>query len=365
MPSVIQKPTLHSFFNYCVKNSIPVACYSLPGTGTIQVMAQTSAQIHAFTESLVKAAGFVFAPFETGNIPALLIKADIQATDKDLPGLDFATPLQAAIKCVVRSAQIKGSNKAAYCQYVQATKNAIKQGQFKKAVAARISKISKPTAFHPVSFFKKLTKAYPNAFVSLVYTPVSGIWIGATPEVLLSVEGKQYTTYSLAGTQKRNDLKTQEWDSKEIEEQKFVSSYILQAFAKLTDKKPQVQGPETITAANLAHLRTTFTFKGIAFNQWQSIVAKLHPTPAVGGLPKNKAVEFIIANEKAPRFYYSGYLGPVTTNEVRLFVNLRCMTVLEKQLSIYTGCGITKDSVPEKEWQETLIKKRTLTNVLR
>lgn len=308
--------------------------------------------------------GFVFAPFSTQNTPNIFISADIHVDDKSLPALNFARTVSAN-ESVIKEAALKTSTKKEYCNYVVDIQAAIAQKKFKKAVAACVTKIKQPDRFEPANFFKKLVKAYPAAFVSLVYTPEAGIWIGATPEILLAVEGKQYTTYSLAGTQKRNNTAPVEWGKKEQQEQKFVSDYIAQTFAKLTDKKPLIQGPETVTAANLAHLRTTFTFKGIPFSKWQQVAQKLHPTPAVAGLPKKKAIEFITTHEKSPRYYYSGYLGPVTKNEVRLFVNLRCMTVLEKHLAIYTGCGITKDSIPEKEWQETLIKKRTLLNVLK
>lgn len=358
MSSVITKaPALRSFFNYCVKNSIPVACYSLPGSTLVTVMAQTG------TAKSNTKTGFVFAPFNTQNAPNIFISAHTHAGEQNLPPLNFARPLAAA-KSVVKEAALKTSTKKEYCNYVVDIQAAITQKKFKKAVAACVTKIKQPNRFEPANFFKKLVKAYPAAFVSLVYTPQAGIWIGATPEILLAVEGKQYTTYSLAGTQKRNDAAPVVWGKKEQQEQKFVSDYILQTFAGLTGKKPLVQGPETVTAANLAHLRTTFTFKGIPFNKWEAVAQQLHPTPAVAGLPKKKGVEFITAHEKSPRYYYSGYLGPVTKNEVSLFVNLRCMTVLKKHLAIYTGCGITKDSIPEKEWQETLIKKRTLLNVL-
>jgi isochorismate synthase len=85
----------------------------------------------------------------------------------------------------------------------------------------------------------------------------------------------------------------------------------------------------------------------------------------VAGYPAKKAVEFILKNEGQSRSYYSGYLGPVNMdNQVNLFVNLRCMQVLDKQLAMHVGCGIVAGSNPEDEWKESALKTQTLLNVL-
>ena len=157
-----------------------------------------------------------------------------------------------------------------------------------------------------------------------------------------------------------------DWGRKEKEEQKIVSEYIIKAFKKVTKTKPAVLGPETIAAGNLLHLRTTFTFKGLAKNKWPEVVAQLHPTPAVAGLPKKESIAFINKHEQADRSFYSGYLGPVNLdNEVNLFVNLRCMQVLKNKLAVHVGCGITADSKPALEWKESKMKSQTLLGVLK
>ena len=144
-----------------------------------------------------------------------------------------------------------------------------------------------------------------------------------------------------------------------------MSDFIIKRFEKITSEKPFVEGPITIAAGNLLHLRTTFLYKALSVSQWQKIVKRLHPTPAVAGLPRKRAVDFILKNEPSQRGFYSGYLGPVNTGgDINLFVNLRCMQVLENKLALYVGCGITKDSDPELEWQESKIKTQTLLAVL-
>ena len=125
-------------------------------------------------------------------------------------------------------------------------------------------------------------------------------------------------------------------------------------------------GPETITAGNLLHLRTMFTFHKISKNKWPEVVTQLHPTPAVAGLPKKESIDYIQKHEIANRGYYSGYLGPINIDkQVNLFVNLRCMQVLKSKLAVYVGCGITSESKPQDEWKESKMKSETLLSVLK
>jgi isochorismate synthase len=103
----------------------------------------------------------------------------------------------------------------------------------------------------------------------------------------------------------------------------------------------------------------------------EEIIKALHPTSAVCGLPKAAAKDFILQNEPYDRSYYSGFLGELNidlatfrTEQSDLFVNLRCMKINEKQVELFIGCGITKDSVPEAEFIETVNKSMTMRKVL-
>ena len=91
----------------------------------------------------------------------------------------------------------------------------------------------------------------------------------------------------------------------------------------------------------------------------------LHPTSAVCGMPLEESKKFILANESHERSFYSGYLGPVNIqNETELFVNLRCAKVFKNKLRLFSGAGITDDSIPEKEWEETELKCNILAQKL-
>ena len=123
-----------------------------------------------------------------------------------------------------------------------------------------------------------------------------------------------------------------------------------------------------MVAGNLMHLRTDFTvdMEATDFPQLGTIMLELlHPTSAVCGMPRAQAKAFLDEQEKLDRQFFAGFLGPVNIqDETSLFVNLRCMQLLEKQVVLYAGAGITADSDPDREWQETEDKIATLTTLL-
>jgi isochorismate synthase len=127
-------------------------------------------------------------------------------------------------------------------------------------------------------------------------------------------------------------------------------------------------GPKTISTGNLLHLKTEYVVdtKALDFPQLPGLMlGLLHPTSAVCGTPKQAAVDFILATESHERSMYSGYLGPVNVAEnTHLFVNLRTVEIKENHAVFYAGCGITEDSDPAKEWQETQMKCQTLQRIL-
>jgi len=120
-------------------------------------------------------------------------------------------------------------------------------------------------------------------------------------------------------------------------------------------------------AGNLVHLRTDFSMalEQINGHLWE-LVSALHPTPAVAGQPKEDAIHFIKELEPHDRMYYTGYLGPVSFDrEINLFVNLRCMKIDPAGISLFAGGGITLDSDPSDEWDETRWKAESLLKIMR
>ncbi len=260
-----------------------------------------------------------------------------------------------------------------YTELVKRSIQKIEEGLFEKVVPSRTKQVALPESFDEVKLFLKLIKKYPHALVSLVSSQETGTWMGATPELLVSTDRNlHFKTVALAGTQRYSpdmDVRSVAWTQKDIEEQALVCRYIISCFKKIRLRDYIEQGPKTVIAGNVLHLKTEFDVDMIAtgFPQLGSIMLKLlHPTSAVCGMPLQSAMDFLLQEEGYDREFYSGYLGPVNIdNETHIYVNLRCMQLLkDKKAKLYAGAGVTIESIPEKEWEETEIKMNTLLNVI-
>ena len=248
---------------------------------------------------------------------------------------------------------------------------AINEGEFDKVVSARTYDEPLSENFNIIDQFNRLEKAYPDAFVSLVSILGKGTWMGATPELLIESSTDHFRTVSVAGTQPfplDKDLSEAAWNQKEIEEQAMVSRYIIEQFKTIRLREFIETGPRSVRAGNMIHLKTEYNvnLNEVHFPELGTVMLHLlHPTSAVCGMPKFSALRFIAANEHLNREFYSGFLGPVNMDGVsRLYVNLRCMQILRTRAVLYAGSGITHDSVPEKEWDETALKCQTLLGVM-
>lgn len=269
------------------------------------------------------------------------------------------------------------AKKGEFMTWVAKAIQAIKQGPLQKVVISRTDEKELPADFNVMTALEELGSAYPNAFVCALSIPELGcVWMCATPEILVEQNAEGiFRTISLAGTQSGVDLdgllispSEARWSQKEIEEQAFVSRYIIDCFKKIRLREYTEVGPKTISTGNLLHLKTEYIVdtKAMDFPQLPGLMlGLLHPTSAVCGTPKQEAIDFISATETHKRSMYSGYLGPVNLmNATYLYVNLRTVEIKENHALFYAGCGITEDSDPEKEWHETQMKCQTLQRVL-
>jgi isochorismate synthase len=332
--------------------------------------------------------GFLFSPFDRQK-DTLFLKADLSFSFDDGQLKTPETPLENSSATWLGEQRIEGTSsanfrfpkmttpfreptQAMFTTLVQQAVAQIEAGTAEKIVPSRAKQVPLPQGFDVIDIFQRLCKAYPNALVSLVHAPGHGTWIGASPEMLVSVEdGATFKTVALAGTKPYDasvSLREVMWTQKEIEEQALVERYIISCFKKIRVREYDERGPKTSVAGNLMHLRSDFTvdLRAINFPQLGSVMLQLlHPTSAVCGMPLEPALEFLRDHEGYNREFYSGYLGPVNFHrDINLFVNLRCMQLFENTAVLYAGAGVTIDSVAEQEWKETEIKLNTLLSVL-
>ena len=203
-----------------------------------------------------------------------------------------------------------------------------------------------------------------DAFCLLALFPSGHVFIMATPELLLKMKGKHLKTMALAGTRV---LKSPEpWDQKNLLEHKIVSEYIQQGLERFVDEL-SVSEIQTLRSNNVEHLCTWFEARIKKDASHIEILDSLAPTPAVCGYPKNIAEKNIDRYENHFRGLYSGYTlvnGP--DGDVSAFVNLRCgfVNLNDWHFTVFAGGGITADSVPESEWNETDLKADKLISLL-
>lgn len=365
---MINRDDFAPFIDRLLEKNCTFVLWSEPGSNELKVLITNKKDLiyPAQFDKLNGQEGFVFAPWQISEKnPLILLKPGIykkgidEILDINLDEVpDEAGSVQNQDEPFIIS-------KEQYLTDVEKTVQEIKETKLAKVVVSRI--IPKTRESESLGeLYQQLFNQTPNAFVYLVNLPKAGLWMGATPEILLQSEGKNMETVSLAGTQPRRNDSDYGWHTKEIEEQAFVSRYMLDIFFRFNIHNYTTQGPETMESGKVAHLKTRFHFSAKKIKErLGEFVAEFHPTPAVCGLPKSKADRFISKIEKHDRRYYTGYLGSWRLeNSVRLFVNLRCMEILPKQYILYSGGGITSRSEPEKEWEETNNKARTLLSAI-
>ncbi|TQD40111.1 chorismate-binding protein [Haloflavibacter putidus] len=357
-----------------LNNSLPFVVYRYPNSKTIKAQFQNTATLE-FLESFEQE-GFIFAPFDTSSKTIFFANEDAEcfsiSQDIEMPAVNSSVKYTPNIQ-----------EKTQHEHLVEKAIAEINNTDLEKVIVSHNPVLATQT--HALAYFKSLLAIYKTAFVYIWYHPQVGLWLGATPETLLQTEGNNFKTMALAGTQVYQE-KELKWQKKEIEEQAWVTQSILEDLES-SGGAERISTSKTYThpAGKVAHLRTDIT--GV-FNKKKlgEIVTALHPTPAVCGFPKKMAKDFILKEENYNRQFYTGYLGELNTKvqktrnkrsrnvensaynlikrQSNLYVNLRCMQVLENKILLYVGGGITKDSKPMAEWEETLNKAKTILQVV-
>lgn len=373
-----------------LEHQLPFVTYKKPDTSVVKGLLQIDDTLHYsrdFTES-----GFVIAPFDA---------------DKDSFLLPFENAAMLAFDFIWsndmgkshNSSYINNNQKQCHINLVQKGIEAVNDNRFKKVVLSRCETVD-TLDVDPIALFKRLLRTYPTAFVYCWYHPKVGLWLGATPETLLSIRGNRLKTMALAGTQAFKGSTDVVWKEKEKEEQQIVTDFIVESLrdsvgsieplvGSVNYRNPNISVSEqhTVRAGNLLHLKTDIELIIEAGTRvLKPILNALHPTPAVCGFPKDEAKTFIIQHEGYPREFYAGFLGELNLKETitrntnrrnvennaygvskivsNLYVNLRCMQIKDKKIHIYVGGGITKDSDAQLEWEETVHKSQIIKRVL-
>lgn len=207
------------------------------------------------------------------------------------------------------------------------------------------------------AIFTSLCGTFPDTFRFIFHTKATGGWTGATPETLLDVNlgDNTFGTMAFAGT-RRQSPDPAPWDAKNIRENRYVSDFIVSRIESL-GMEAQTGPLETVTyGSNIEHLCRRISGRlphGAGFRQ---LLDAINPTPALCGTPIDDAVNDLNRHESHNRGCYGGFVALHGKNRFRAFVTLRCAAFTSGHFAIYAGGGITPDSEPMKEWDETEAK---------
>lgn len=206
-----------------------------------------------------------------------------------------------------------------------------------------------------------------NCVTFLLWHPQMHFWMGSTPELILERRSDgRYRTIALAGT--RHGSSEGEWDLKNLEEHSLVANDIesrmrlsgLDFFRMPTKELPY--GP-------IKHLVTEFMSKFVENGHdrrfFDSIADEIEPTPALAGYPRSFAISEIERFESWPRHLYAGCLNIADIRVNMTYGIIRCVHFDNEKWSVYTGSGVTADSLPYAEWEETEIKASPLLQCLK
>lgn len=339
------------------QQNLPFVLYCKPNSDTIIGMFQQNDTLFNVVDFDEK--GFVFASFDGNSIHL------IPENESEIIGLIKEKGEAEALGKKYEFPNESGKND--FERIVAKGIHAIDNQEFKKVVLSR-KEIIELENFDLAVTFKKLVELYPSTFTYCFYHPKVGLWLGATPEQLVKGNVNVFETMALAGTQKDYGSDEIVWEKKEREEQQYVTDYIVEQLRKIT-LEISVTEPQSVKAGSIWHLKTDIWGVLDAGFSLKQVINLLHPTPAVCGLPKEASKAFILENENYDRDFYTGFLGELNTSfavdsvSSSLFVNLRCMQIRDSQAHLYIGCGITKDSIPENEWMESVNKSMTMKRV--
>jgi len=249
----------------------------------------------------------------------------------------------------------------------------IAAGRYRKVVLARQVPVPLSGATPPVGeVLGRLATRYPSCFV-FKHQAGSSNWVGASPELLASLDNGVVRAASLAGTRPRSQdpdadvrLAHELWnDPKERSEHAFVAAALHEAFTPLCTEVHAPAQPEIMTIANLHHLYTPFhgnVREGVTI---LDVVQRIHPTPAVGGAPRAEALEAIDRLEDMDRGWYAGPIGWLDFDGAGEFaVALRSGLISRDEALLFAGGGIVAGSDPARELAETELKLRPLREAL-
>ena len=333
---------LHTAINHCISHHISFAAYRFPGCEPV-FMADDGCS------PLIDEKLFVINRWNTGSNANIILRNRLSAeavlslgeqsvTDAELPAATDRERYLSRVAALIEELKTTGG----------------------KTVIARTATGTLPQS--PADCFAALIDAMPHNFCHIYYTSATGAWMGATPEVLLDAFDRKYTTMALAGTRPAGS--EEPWDEKNTREQQMVTDFIVDNLRPLSSNT-EVSNKITLPSGKIEHICTRIKGSLRPEVNVTEALDRLSPTPAVAGLPREISLSRIDSIEDFSRGCYSGYIAVIQGVTVSAYVNLRCLQfTADGRYCIYAGGGITAQSDPQSEWNETTAKINSILSIL-
>lgn len=358
MNNVKFTPTLIKGLDNAIINNLPFALYMFPNDDKIHFIASSRILLEhenrcGGLERNSDWNGFAIDMFQSVGEAPIGISNDLSL--KEVCHMDAA---ESRYPAAYNTPNGYNTPQAVYLAQLQRIISELRKDNatLRKVVLSRmISGIGRNIVEVAQEYFSKL----PYTFRYLYFTQETGMWIGASPELLLEYDYSIDTvsTMSLAGTRSLKD-KTNPWSEKNQHEHDVVTNYIVRKMQSI-GLNPTVHPLVAKRFGEVEHLCNNITATAPNLNITE-LIHKLSPTPALSGFPQKEAMELISHIEAYPRLCYGGWVAVKDSNSVKAYVNLRCAHVLPDMAgslySIYAGGGIMPQSEFIDEWMETANK---------
>jgi menaquinone-specific isochorismate synthase len=328
-------------------------------------------QVARTTDASVAVANTVVAP--DSDVAAIALK--IWRAHAKFGAFDYTAPSFTGVLEgeIASEMEVGPADASAYATNVAAGVAAIRAGRYRKVVLARARDLHATTRFHPLRALTALRQRFPDCYAFSAGNGAGASFIGASPERLVAVSGGSLRTEALAGSAPRGRTAPEDaafarqllQSEKDLREHLLVVESIVRRLARVGIAAPATGRPRIRQFSNVQHLSTPIEAPLPAETDIFRAVGELHPTPAVGGTPREPAVAHLRELEPFDRGLYAGALGWVDhAGNGEFFVGIRSALMQGERARVYAGAGIVEGSVPEREFAETELKMRALRDAL-
>lgn len=292
-----------------------------------------------------------FDKIESQKYPKITTSSNSSISLKQIPVKDSAQ-FQTSVKCALKL---------------------IESQYFSKIVLSQAINVISQTPFSLIDSLNNLRLTYPGCYVFSTSNGKGQNFIGASPERLISIDNNQLVTDALAGSAPRGKTEVEDANlgkgllnsEKDLREHQVVIDFIVDRLSKLGINPDFSPVPRLLQLSNIQHLWTPIRARIPRDIHLLKILAQLHPTPAVAGVPRDIALQQIRGCESCDRSLYAAPLGWIDrTGNGEFAVGIRSALIDGDRAILYAGAGIVAGSEPEKELAEIQLKLQALLNAL-